>query len=297
VANPSPTLVADRDRIAAARGSRSVLQRRIGVWALFVIMALIAFSTIYPVFFAVNSALKTQGDWIEARFTLSFPPSFDQLHEAWRRSSVPRTFANSVIVTFGGIVGAWAVCSPAAYAATKMRFPGRNILFILLLASMMIPMQTILYPFFVQMRDLQLVNTYRGLVLAYVAFAVPITTYQMAAYFRSIPNEVIDAAKLDGASSLQTLTSIVLPMARPVLATTGIINCVWMWNDLLLPLMVMQLPERQTLIVSLSLLRGQYGADPTLIAAGVAIGIAPIVVIYLVAQEYLIKGMTQGAVK
>ena len=265
--------------------------------ALAVVMVLIAFSTIYPVFFTLNSALKTHSSWIEDRFAVSVPPSLDAFREAWRRSSVPQSFLNSLIVTTGGVVGAWVVCVPAAFAATKLRFRGRNAIFILLLASMMIPTQTILYPFFVLMRDLRWVNTYHGLILAYVAFAVPITLYQMAAYFKRIPNDLLDAARLDGASALRTLFSIVVPLSRPVLATTGIINCIWMWNDLLLPLMVMQRPDRQTLTVSLGLLRGQYGAEPTLIAAGVVIGIAPIFVVFLISQEYLIKGMTQGAVK
>ena len=274
-----------RRRRTAARG------------VLIVLMALVAFSTVYPVFFTVNAALKTHAAWIDDRFALSIPPSFAAFKEAARRSSVPRSFANSAVVTIGGVVGAWLVCAPAAYAATKMRFRGRNAIFVFLLASMMVPTQTILYPFFVLMRDLDWVNAYHGLILAYVSFAVPITTFQLAAYFKRIPGDLLEAAKLDGASALQTLVSIVLPVSRPVLATTGIINFVWMWNDLLLPLMVMQRPERQTLTVSLGLLRGQYGAEPTLIAAGVVIGIAPVVVVYLLAQEYLIKGMTQGAVK
>jgi ABC-type glycerol-3-phosphate transport system permease component len=277
----------------------SASPRRWRWWALALlgIMGCVAFTTIYPVFFTLNAALKSHPSWIEDRFAISIPPSFDAFREAWRRSSVPQSFLNSVIVTAGGVIGAWIVCIPAAFAATKLRFRGRNALFLFLLASMMIPTQTILYPFFVLMRDLRWINTYHGLILAYVTFAVPITMYQLAAYFKRIPNDLLDAARLDGASAVRLLLTVVVPLSRPVLATTGIINCIWMWNDLLLPLMVMQRPDRQTLTVSLGLLRGQYGAEPTLIAAGVVIGIAPIFVVFLIAQEYLIKGMTQGAVK
>lgn len=189
------------------------------------------------------------------------------------------------------------MCSLAAYAATKMHFKGRDTIFILLLASMMVPMQTILYPFFVLIRNLKLIDQYYGLILTFTAFAVPITTYQLAAYFKGIPNELIDAARMDGANTLQILYRVVLPIARPALVTIGMINSVWMWNDLLMPLMVMQSPEMQTLILSLGLLRGQYGAVPTLVAAGVVIGITPIMVMYLIGQEQIIKGMTVGAVK
>jgi ABC-type glycerol-3-phosphate transport system permease component len=264
---------------------------------LFVFLAAISVSTVYPVLFSFNAAFKSQRDWTTNRFALSIPPNFDNFYDAWRRSSVPRSMLNSVITTVGGVVGAWVVCSMAAYAATKMRFRGRDTIFILVLASMMIPMQTILYPFYVLVKDLRLINQHHGLILTFTAFAVPMTTYQLAAYFKGIPNDLIDAAKIDGASSLQVLYRVILPIARPALVTIGIINSVWMWNDLLMPLMVMQKPAMQTLMVSLSLLRGQYGAVPTLIAAGVVIGVTPVIVMYLLAQEQLIKGMTMGAIK
>ena len=272
-------------------------RRLLGRALLLVFLGAISFSTIYPVYFAFNSSFKTQQEWIHNRFSLAIPPHLDSFKEAWSRSRVPSSFVNSVICTAGGVLGAWLVCSMAAYAATKMRFRGRDTIFVLLLATMMIPMQTILYPFFVLVKDLHLLNRHHGLILTFVAFAVPMTTYQLASYFKGIPNELIDAARIDGASTLQTLFRIILPIARPSLVTIGIINFVWMWNELLIPLMVMQKPERQTLIVSLSLLRGQYGAVPTLISAGVVIGILPVVIMYLIAQEQLIKGMTVGAIK
>jgi raffinose/stachyose/melibiose transport system permease protein len=162
---------------------------------------------------------------------------------------------------------------------------------------MMLPMQTILYPFYVQVRDLKLLNQYYGLILTFTAFAVPMTTYQLAAYLKGIPDELIDAARIDGASSWQVLVKIILPIAKPALAAIGIINFVWMWNDLLMPLMVMQRPDRMTLIVSLSLLPGQYGSSTTLVCAGVIIAVTPVILMYLVAQEQLVKGMTMGALK
>jgi ABC-type glycerol-3-phosphate transport system permease component len=275
----------------------SAVRRRLARIILFVFLAAISVSTVYPVLFTFNAAFKSHKEWTMDRFSISIPPNLENIQEAWRRSSVPRTMLNSVITTAGGVVGAWVVCSMAAYAATKMRFRGRDTIFILLLASMMIPMQTILYPFYVLVKDLRMINQYHGLILSFTAFAVPMTTYQLAAYFKGIPNDLIDAAKIDGASSLQVLYRVILPIARPALVTIGMINTVWMWNDLLMPLMVMQKPAMQTLIVSLGLLRGQYGAVPSLIAAGVVIAVTPMILLYLFAQEQLIKGLTMGAVK
>jgi ABC-type glycerol-3-phosphate transport system permease component len=284
----------------ASEGAKSIwgtVRRRLARVILIAFLAAISVSTIYPVLFTFNAAFKSHQDWIADRFAVSIPPNLENFYEAWRRSSVPRTMLNSVITTGGGVVGSWVVCSMAAYAATKMRFRGRDTIFIFLLASMMIPMQTILYPFYVLVKDLRMINQYHGLILTFTAFAVPMTTYQLAAYFKGIPNDLIDAARIDGANSLQVLCRVVLPIARPALVTIGIINSVWMWNDLLIPLMVMQKPAMQTLIVALGLLRGQYGAVPTLIAAGVVIAVTPVILMYLLAQEQLIKGMTMGAVK
>jgi ABC-type glycerol-3-phosphate transport system permease component len=147
------------------------------------------------------------------------------------------------------------------------------------------------------MGNLKLTNTYHGLALAFTVFSIPMTTYQLAAYFKGIPNELIDAAKIDGATGLQTIFRIILPIARPALITIGLINFVWTWNDLLLPLIMMQDMDMFPLILSLALLKGRYGAPPPLIAAGVVIGIAPVAIAYLLAQEHIVKGMTLGAIK
>jgi raffinose/stachyose/melibiose transport system permease protein len=299
VSTTIPEVPAQRKRAAtqplhiSAYATRSWLLRA----AVFLLLMTIAFSTIYPVLFTVNAALKTQKGWAENRFAISIPPSLDSFRDAWRRSNVLRSFTNSLITTSGGVVGAWIVCSMAAFAATKLRFRGRDAIFVLLLASMMIPMQTILYPFYVQVRDLKMINQYHGLILTFTAFAIPMTTYLLAAYFKGIPDDLLDAARIDGASTWQALVHVIVPIARPALAAIGIINFVWMWNDLLMPLMVMQRPDRTTLIVSLSMLRGQYGASTTLVCAGVIIAVTPVVLMYLVAQEQLVKGMTMGAVK
>jgi len=276
---------------------RTRISGRFGTVVIVIILAIIAFTTIYPVFFTANSSLKTQAEWSKSKFSLPIPPNFDNFKTAWKRALVPRTFANSIIVTFGGVILCFFVCLLAAYAATKVKFKARNLLFILLLSSMMIPVQTILYPFFKTMKDFNLTDNYLGLILSFATFQIPITIYQYAAYLKRVPNEIIEAARVDGASTLRIIFSIVLPVAKPVIFTAGLINFAWMWNELLLPIMILQSPKMQTLIVSLASLRGQYGTFPTLISAGVFIGIIPISIVYLFLQNQIIKGMTAGTVK
>jgi len=264
---------------------------------LIIILCLIAASTIYPIFFTLNASIKTQQDWSESEIKITTNPTFENYVETWDRGSIPRTIFNSIVSTLGGVIGALLICSLAAYAATKTKFRGRNIFFIFIITSMMIPVQTILYPFFKVINDFKLVDRYIGLIFTFIAFGIPLTTYQLASYFKRIPNSLIESAKIDGASVLQVIFYIIMPIARPTLFTVGLINFVWMWNELLLPLLIMQNPKMQTLIVSLALMKGQYGVFPTLISAGVIVGILPVTLIYFFTQRHIIQGMTIGAVK
>jgi ABC-type glycerol-3-phosphate transport system permease component len=263
----------------------------------FFILVAVAVSTIYPLFFVFNTALKTDAQFSADRFGLAVPPTFDNLALAWTRMDVVRAATNSLITTIGGVIGAWVVCLPAAYAATKMRFRGRNVLFLIVLASMLIPIQTILYPFYLMMRNAHLLNSHGGLITAFTTFAVPITTFQLAAYLRNVPDELIEAARIDGASTFQILVRIILPVARPAIAVTGIINFIWMWNDILLPVLIMQTPPSRTLMIGAGLLKGQWGSSSTLITAGLALAIVPVMAMFLIAQRQIIQGMTMGAVK
>jgi raffinose/stachyose/melibiose transport system permease protein/N-acetylglucosamine transport system permease protein len=263
----------------------------------FLILILVAISTIYPLFFVFNTALKTDAAFSADRFSLAIPATFDNLTLAWQRMDFVHAAWNSAVTTIGGVVVAWVVCLPVAFAATKLRFPGRNLLFLLVLASMLIPIQTILYPFYLVVRNFHLLNQQGGLIVAFVTFAIPLTTFQMSAYLRSVPDELVEAARMDGASTLQILTNIVVPVCRPVIAVTGIINFIWMWNDILLPVLIMQTPQSRTLMIGAGLLKGQWGSSSTLISAGLALAVVPVLVMFLLAQRQIIQGMTMGAVK
>jgi ABC-type glycerol-3-phosphate transport system permease component len=263
----------------------------------FILLLILAFTTIYPVYFTFISALKDQEAWSRSKFELPIPPYFDNFTTAWKRADVPRTSLNSVVVTFGGVFLCFFVCILAAYACTKLKFKGRNLIFLFLIASMMIPVQTILYPFFKLLDNLRLTDNYGGLIIAFTTFEIPITLYQYNAFLKRIPNSLIEAARIDGASTRKIIFRIIVPIAQPVIFTAGLINFAWMWNNLLLPIMTLQNPKVQTLVVSLAQLKGQYGTFPTLVCAGSFIGILPLTVIYLFAQKRIVKGMTIGALK
>ena len=225
--------------------------------------------------------------------------AFGALKGAWDYGAMPRTLVNSLIVSIGAVIVLWVVCSLAAYAFAQLRFRGREILFVLVLAMLLIPVQVIMFPLFKEFRDFGLVNSYHGLILGFVVFGIPLTTFQFAAYFKTLPRETIDAARVDGASTLQTLFRVVLPMSKPVLAVTGIINFVWIYNDVLLPFMLVQDAELKPLVAQLAVITQSqfFSSSVPVLAAAAVLGFAPTVVVYLIAQRQIVRGITAGAVK
>jgi len=260
-------------------------------------MGLIAFTTIYPIFFTLNVSLKSHKSFVLNRFALTLDPTLQNFLRAWTYARIGKYFWNSLIVTAGAVVLLWAVCSMAGYAFAQMKFRGNRALFLLILAGMMIPIQVVLVPFYKLVLDLHLLNKHVGLILAYSAFFLPFGVYLMTAYYTSIPSELPEAAKVDGASVWQIYTYIMLPMGRPALATLGILNTLYAWNDLLISLLVLQERELRTLMVGIAALRGEYTTDVPLMAAGLILGALPVIILFLIFQAQISKGMTVGAVK
>ncbi len=271
--------------------------RKIRRWIMVIPLGLLALSTIYPLFFTLNVAVKNQKEWIISRFALTLQPSLDNFGRAWSFARIGESFLNSVITTTGAVIGLTLVCSMAAYAVGTMRFKLRGPLFLVILMGMMVPLQVVMVPFFRTMVDYKLLNTYHGLILAYIAFAIPFGTYMLSAYYANIPRDIFEAAKVDGATTWQTYFRIALPLGRPAIASLAIINTLYAWNDLLIPLLVMQKREMRTIMVGIATLRGEHQADMPLFAAAIIMGVLPVLIVYLFFQSQLTSGMTSGAVK
>lgn len=269
-------------------------ERRI-LWTAAVPMGLLAASCIYPIWFAVNTALKDNRGYILDRFGWVSEPSLVNFVIAWERARFSEYFFNSVVVTAGAVAFLLVASSLAGFALAVLRFPLRKLVFVVILASLMIPVQVVLVPFYQTIIATGLINTRIGLILSYTAFFLPFSVYLMTAFYAGLPRELTEAARIDGARFWQVWWFVMLPMGRPALITLGILNTLYCWNDVLISLLVLQ--DERTLMVGITALRGEYNTNVPTLAAGIVLAGAPIVAIYLVFQRRIVAGIAAGAVK
>ena len=248
------------------------------------------------VVFAVIAVFPMIGVVIQA---LQLPDlSLEAFATAWREGHFGTYMRNSVIVTAVTVALASVLSIMAGYALGTMRFRGASAVFLLFLAGLTIPTETIVVPLFFDLRTVGLDNTYAGLILPQVAMSVAFGTFWMRAYFRSVPYSLVEAARMDGASSWVTLWRVLVPMGRPAILTMVVLTSMWTWNEFLLPLVIVNSEEGlRTAPLGLSFFQGTHKTEYSLLMAGSLIIAAPIVAVYVFLQRQFIAGMLSGAVK
>lgn len=270
---------------------------RVANWVAAVPMMAIALATIYPLVFTLNVALKTRHEYILDRFSLTQSLRWDNLATAWTSGGISRYFINSLIVVTFAVALLLLLGSMAGFALSHLRFRGSRMLFLACLAALFIPFQVIMVPLARTMADTGLMDTYPGLVLAYVAQFLPFTIYLMASYYNGIPGEIVDAARIDGNSPFGVYRRIMLPLGTPALLSVGILDALFCWNDVLIALLMMPSAQHRTLMIGVTSLRGQYSSDIPTFAAGVLIAAVPVLAIYLFFQRQIAEAVTAGSTK
>jgi ABC-type glycerol-3-phosphate transport system permease component len=187
--------------------------------------------------------------------------------------------------------------SLCAYALARLRFRGKALLLGAILAVSMFPQIAVVSPLFLLLRTLRLINTYPGLVLPYLTFAMPLTVWLLVGYFRQLPTELEEAAMVDGASRFRAFREVIVPLALPGLAATAILTFVYSWNEFLFALSFTLGPERQTVPVAIALFRGQYQVPWGQVLAAAIVATTPVAVLVLAFQRRIVQGLTAGAVK
>lgn len=212
------------------------------------------------------------------------------------RTSFAGNLLNSLIIALGACALGLAVAIPAAFAFSRFRFPGRRILMTQFLVINMFPIVLIIIPLFVLMRQIGLLDTYIGIMLGHSTFAIPFSVWMLTSYLNAIPRELDEAARIDGASLLETLRLVILPVAMPGVVTTGIYIFITSWNEYLFAMMLSGQHVR-TVTVALQLFIGEFTVQWGLLTAGGAVIAIPVTILFLFVQRRLVGGLTSGAVK
>ena len=231
-----------------------------------------------------------------------FPPPMLPSHatlanyrELFGRSGMGQNFANSLLVSVAITLGSLLLNTMAAYAFAKLRFAGRERIFQLLMAALVIPAQVTMLPLFLLMKQLHLVNSFGGVIVP--ALATVFGIFLVRQYARSIPDELLEAARIDGAGELRIFFQIVLPMLKPVLVTLSIFTFMAAWNDFMWPLIVLTDADHYTLPVALASLSREHIMDVELMMAGAVVTVLPVLLLFLLLQRYYIQGLLLGSVK
>ncbi|KRA96691.1 sugar ABC transporter permease [Devosia sp. Root685] len=250
-----------------------------------------------PIVIMVFSAFKTTPEIFKSPFGI---PDFSQVAnfvKIWTETNFLRYLLNSFVVTGASMVLILTLGTMAAYALGRYAFTGANFILMFFLAGLTLPLKLAIIPLFMLMRDLSILNNQLSLIFVYTAMGLPTTVFIMTGFIRSLPNELEDAARMDGASEARIMWAIMLPLVRPAMVIAGIQNVVPIWNDFFFPLVFIQNDSLKTLPQGLTTFMGEYTTDWGVLFSGLTLSAAPIILIYIVLSKQFIAGMTSGAVK
>ena len=262
---------------------------------LWVILSVLVFLSLYPFIFMFITSFKTYQQYLHDFVGFGWPLHVENYAIAF--NMIRRPLVNSLIVSLSSAAGMTVFASLSAYVFARYRFPGRDLLFFAVISLLMIPNVFQLIPRFMLVKELGILNTYWALILPYIAGGQIFAVFVLRSFFASLPQELFDAAKIDGASDFKAFIHIAVPLSRSIIATLAILHLQGTWNDFIWPLVTVTDPQLRTVIVQLSFLQGTYGTQIGPMFAGYILGSLPLLLLFAVGMKQFIAGMTSGAIK
>jgi raffinose/stachyose/melibiose transport system permease protein len=262
----------------------------------YVLLTIFLLGAVTPLVGIVFTAFKTTAELSSSPFAPPVHWHWENFRDAWQGARFEIYFRSSVIVVIPVVVIAAILSTMSGYALGTMRFPGDNLLMLLILLGLMVPFEAVIIPLWHLMGTLGLRDTYWALILPQVALSFSFGTFWMRAHFKGMPSELIDAAVVDGCSTWGVLWRVLFPLSRPALMSLIVLLFMWTWNEFFLAL-VMVSGDLRTLPVGLALLRGRYASDVPVMAAAAIMVFMPVILLYFLFQRHFIRGMISGALK
>jgi raffinose/stachyose/melibiose transport system permease protein len=250
-----------------------------------------------PVLFLLNSSLRESNEFARTPFALARNPFWENYKRVWSEGEFGSYFINSFIITCGSLLLVLFLSLGAGFVLGRYSFKANNIIFGFVLTGMLIPAKLAILPLFIQLKWMNLLDSRLGLILVYTSAALPAAIFIMSGFFKSLPADLDNAARVDGANEMQLLRKVLVPLVKPGMAIVAIYSAIPIWNDFFLPLVFLQSPEKKTLMQGLTVFFGQYASQWGVLFAGLCLAALPLVVLYLILSEQFIKGLTAGAVK
>ncbi len=257
-------------------------------------LVVICLAALYPLWFIVSTALKSNAAYQLDPTGFPYHPTLHALRSIVADQPLPRWMWNSLLVTVSAVGISTLMALLAAYAIVFGRFRGHRIFLSTSIALMVVPPVTLLVPMFVFMVDSGMVNHLRSVIVFYTGLLVPFAVFFLTNFFRTVPQELIEAASVEGAGPFTVLRRVVMPLSGAATFTLVIVQSIWVWNELLIALVFLQDENSRTLMAGLAQFQGRYATNQPLVLAGVLVSIAPIVLLYLAGQRFFVRGLTAG---
>lgn len=274
------------------------MRRRISVALSYAAMLTIVVFAVFPIVWCLLVSLKPESEIVAAQITyLPRTVTFENYVAVWTRSNFPTLIVNSAVVTLITVTICTVIGTLAAYAISRYRFRGRSAILLGYLVVRMFPAVMIIIPLFIVMRGFGLLDSRLGLAIAYTTFLLPVFIWMMKGYLDAVPPEIEDAARVDGSSRIGAMVRVVLPLVLPGLVATAVFIAIGAWNEYLIALMLTTSTGSRTWPVGLQLMVGEFQLPWGSLAAGGIISILPVVVLFVMVQRVMVKGLTAGAVK
>ncbi|MBP1048078.1 carbohydrate ABC transporter permease [Enterococcus sp. BWM-S5] len=260
-------------------------------------LAMMLVWTLFPIYWTLNTALKPEGDIIQTPLQyLPSSPTFQNFINAWNDVGFEKYFTNSVVVGVGTVLLTLVLSVLAGYALARYDFKGKRVFMLILLMTQFIPRSMLIIPLFVMFSNIGMISNPISLMLVYSAVQIPFSAILMSGFISGIPAELEEAAAIDGATRMQAIRQVIVPLLLPGVVATGINIFVYAWNEFLLALMLTNVQSKFTLPVGLSFMMGEFNVNYGALAAGSIIALIPSIILFMFAQKHLVNGMG-GAVK
>lgn len=274
-----------------------MMSRKLSRIFIFVFLSMMAIATIVPLLYMVMVTFMSKEQYSMNMFSFPKTFNFDNYKIVLQNFDFIKMTINSFIISICSVALSLLVTTMAGYSLSKLNWRGKRFIYVMIATGMFMPGQVLLLPVYNLLIQMNLINSYLGLIVFNVAISVPFTIFMIIANLSGIQNEIIESAKIDGAGTFTVYWRIVIPLLKPTLATVAILNFINYWNELLYSMIILQNEELRTVTVSIVSLTTKFGSNPPVLYAGLLLSALPVVIVFFVLQKYIIKGVSAGAVK